>query len=104
MFVTNTGNVRTDGTVDLSFDPLQQFVSSNPAAVLNGNTLSWDWSTLELGEVVMLNATVLTPSNVPLGTQLVCMRSSPRPMMTPRTTPDHHAALWWAPTTPTTSG
>lgn len=71
VFVSNTGNVRTDGTVDLVFDPLQQFVSSNPAAILNGNTLSWDLDTLELGEVVMLQATVLTPSIVPLGTQLV---------------------------------
>lgn len=72
VFVSNPGNVRTDGTVDLSFDPQQQFVSSNPAAVVNGNTLSWDLDTLELGEVVALHATVLTPSIVPLGTQLVC--------------------------------
>lgn len=72
IFVSNTGNVRTDGTVDLSFDPQLQFASSNPAAVVNANTLSWDLDTLELGEVVSLNATVWTPSNVPLGTQLLC--------------------------------
>jgi uncharacterized repeat protein (TIGR01451 family) len=88
LFVTNTGNMRTGGSVDLAFDPLQQFITSNPLATLNGNTLSWDLDTLELGEVMILGTTLFTPTSAIPGTPVVCAAQL--------TTPDNEPAndLW----------
>ncbi|MBP6391601.1 MAG: T9SS type A sorting domain-containing protein [Flavobacteriales bacterium] len=90
IYVTNMGNRRIDGSVVFAFDPLQQFVSSNPAATVNGNTLSWDLDTLELGEFVHMAATVYTPTSAAIGT--------PIQYTAQLTTPDDNPAndLWSA--------
>ncbi len=64
----NNGTATTDGTLALTFDAQQTFVSSNGTLV--GNTVSWDLTDIQPGDWAQRSVLLETPVSVPLGTVL----------------------------------
>lgn len=62
----NEGTLPIDGTVTLTFDPLQTFVSTNPPGTIAANTVSWGTPLLGIGEIEEYEVVLHTPAGTPL--------------------------------------
>jgi uncharacterized delta-60 repeat protein len=70
----NHGCIPTSGVVRLDFDPQLTFLNANPLpSLINGNTLFWDFSSLEYSDSDFVNHFVLfnTPANMQIGDSLL---------------------------------
>lgn len=66
----NEGTLSTNGTLTLTFDPLQTVHNQSPAGTIAGNTITWALPVLQLGEVFSADVRFFTPVATPLGTIL----------------------------------
>lgn len=66
----NEGTIPIGGTVSITFDPLQSYVSSAPPGTLVGSTLSWNVPVLGLGETTPFEVVLNTPATTPLLTPI----------------------------------
>lgn len=66
----NEGTLPTNGTLTLTFDPLQTVDYQSPAGTIAGNTITWTLPVLQLGEVFSAGLRFFTPVATPLGTIL----------------------------------
>lgn len=62
----NEGTAPLGGTVTLTFDPLQTFVSAFPAAAAVGNTVTWNVPVLGIGDITVFEALLDTDAATPL--------------------------------------
>lgn len=67
----NAGTIPMNGTVSFTFDADQSWVSSTPPPTsLTGNTATWDFGALQLGETRTIQFDLHTDASVALGTAL----------------------------------
>jgi uncharacterized repeat protein (TIGR01451 family) len=67
----NIGSIPMNGTITFELDADQSWVSADPVpAAVNGNTITWDFTALQVGESRSIGLTVYTDPGVPLGTAL----------------------------------
>jgi len=68
----NVGSIDHSGMVTFQFDAQQTWVSSAPVPDnVTGNTATWNYSNLVMGEERQIFITLYTPTNVPLSTPLL---------------------------------
>lgn len=68
--VTNVGPTRYGVEVRLTMDPLIQYQSSDPIAVMEGTDLVWYFDSLTIGNVLQLRSRYFVPQVLGLGTLL----------------------------------
>lgn len=67
----NIGSIPVDGSITFQLDAQQSWVESTPPPTsVNGNTIIWDFTGLQIGGSGSIWFTVYTDPGVPLGTQL----------------------------------
>jgi len=73
----NIGSTPVNGTIVFQLDAQQSWVESTPAPTsVNGNTITWDFTGLQIGGSGSISLTVYTDDAVPLGTQLQHMATA----------------------------
>lgn len=66
---SNIGTIPMDGSVSLTYDAAQTFASSSVAPdLLVGQTLTWNFADLQVGEARSIMVSLSTPVGTPLGT------------------------------------
>ncbi len=67
----NAGTQVQNGAVSFTYDPLMSFVSSSvPPDVVNGNTLTWNFTQLQISEYRVINVVLQLPPGVAIGTAI----------------------------------
>lgn len=67
----NIGSQEMDGTITLDLDADQSWISSTPApTTVSGNTITWEFAALQVGEQRSIQFIVYTDPSVPIGTVL----------------------------------
>ncbi|MBK6774824.1 MAG: hypothetical protein IPG74_02870 [Flavobacteriales bacterium] len=68
---TNAGTQVQDGSVTFTYDAAMAFISSVPAPdVINGNTLTWNFTQMAISEQHNISVTMSTPVGTALGTNI----------------------------------
>lgn len=89
----NVGTVPMDGSVTFTVDANQSFLSSSTAPDMQmGNTLTWDFVALAIGETRSVAIQVHTDASAPIGTTLL-HSAMIDPLLTDQTPADNSAAL-----------
>ncbi|MEO8068095.1 MAG: T9SS type A sorting domain-containing protein [Flavobacteriales bacterium] len=85
----NVGTQVQDGSINFTYDAAMTFVSSVPAPdVINGNTLTWNFTLMQMGEQRSIDLTLNTPVGTALGT-LVSHTVTADPLATDQTPVDN---------------
>ena len=67
----NAGTQVQNGSVSFTYDQLMSFVSSSvPPDVVNGNTLTWNFTQLQISEYRVINVVLQLPPGVVIGTAI----------------------------------